>query len=108
MDKKTYRKALGDAAASLRTEHGHRSVASLAKASGLPESKIRRVEGSKEIEKGLTLATIEDYCRGIHISLGTLFTRADQLYARAEPLRTVDDNATSPTGSARSSSHDAT
>lgn len=86
MDKHGYRRALGDAAASLRTERGYRSVAAFAKDTGLPESKIRRVEGAKEIEKGLTLATIETYCQALRITPGDLFTRADSLYERIKGL----------------------
>ncbi len=82
MDRQRYRQALGLAAQAIRAERGHKSVAALARNTSLTESLARRVEGSKEPGKDLQLATIEEYVSQLGVSLGDLFTRADEIYRR--------------------------
>lgn len=76
-----YRAALGRAASSLRTRQGFKNRAELERATGLRAFAAARVEGQKEIEKGLSLTSVADYCEAIGVSLGELFTLADHLAA---------------------------
>lgn len=84
MNGQAYRRALGTAAAALRAERGFRSVAALAKTTGFSSSTAYRVEGGKELERSLSMATIEGYAEAVGIQLGQLFTKADEIYARWE------------------------
>lgn len=82
MTGKKYREALARAAQSARAERGYKSTAALIRETDVSSSTAYRVEGSKNPDQDLMLATIEEYADAVGIHLGELLSRADQIYTR--------------------------